>query len=112
MLDQEAPYITSPILHPEGFYACHAYLAMRFCCCACALQEYRDKLYSEILKRKRELYKRMKEKEAARAAAAAASERHHSSAGGHGSRASSGGGGVRRSSSNSAAGHSGHGSRR
>ncbi|WIA15961.1 hypothetical protein OEZ85_012702 [Tetradesmus obliquus] len=77
-----------------------------------SIQEYRDKLYSEILKRKRELYKRMKEKEAARAAAAAGDRHHSSSTGGHGSRASSGGGGVRRSSSNSAAGHSGHGSRR
>ncbi|KAF6266005.1 mitogen-activated protein kinase 5 [Scenedesmus sp. NREL 46B-D3] len=77
-----------------------------------SIQEYRDKLYSEILKRKRELYRRLKEKEAARTAAAAPSERHHSSStGGHGSRVSSGAG-VRRSSSNSASGVSGHGSKR
>lgn len=70
-----------------------------------SIQEYRDKLYSEILKRKRELYKRMKEKEAARAAAAAAGDRHgrqrEASGSSGGSRVASGSS-ARRSSTNTA----------
>lgn len=58
-----------------------------------SIQEYRDKLYSEILKRKRELYKRMKEKEAARAAAASGDRhghrREHTSSSGGSSRTAS-----------------------
>lgn len=45
------------------------------------LQEYRDKLYAEILKKKRELFRKMKDKEARQAAAAAAT----AAAGGGGS---------------------------
>ncbi|KAF8059424.1 erkB [Scenedesmus sp. PABB004] len=76
-----------------------------------SIAEYRDKLYSEILKRKRELYRRMRDKEAAKAAAAAAAAggagRHHGGreAGGAGGRApSGGGGGARRVSSHSTSG--------
>jgi mitogen-activated protein kinase 15 len=38
----------------------------------CGIQEYRDKLYAEIVKRKKELRRRLREKEAQKAAAAAA----------------------------------------
>lgn len=80
-----------------------------------SIQEYRDKLYAEILKKKRELFRKMKDKEAKAAAAAAAggggysrhsSSHHHSSHHGSGSRSSaaSGAGGRRGSTHSSSAG--------
>lgn len=47
-----------------------------------SISEYRDRLYMEIVKRKKEIRKKMKEKEAARAASKAAKSRagyYHSS---------------------------------
>ncbi|GBF98219.1 cell-cycle-assocaited kinase [Raphidocelis subcapitata] len=84
--------------------------------CKYSISDYRDKLYAEILKRKRELHARMKAREAAKAAAAAGGGRAGSSGGGAAAaaarreRASSGGGA--RHSSGGGGGGSGSASRR
>ncbi|KAI8473076.1 MAG: mitogen-activated protein kinase 5 [Monoraphidium minutum] len=63
--------------------------------CKYSISDYRDKLYAEILKRKRELHARLKAREAAKAAAAAGGGRTTSGAGAAArrERGSSGGGG-------------------
>ena len=62
------PYVSqfhSPATEP----ACDRVIAIPLDCnTKCGIEEYRDKLYAEIVKRKRELRRRMREKEAAKAA--------------------------------------------
>ena len=55
------------------------------------IAEYRDRLYMEIVKRKKEIRKRMKEKEAARAAAKAQAREARQSGGPSGGERESGG---------------------
>jgi mitogen-activated protein kinase 15 len=62
------PYV-SQFHSPASEPACDRVITIPLDCnTKCGIEEYRDKLYAEIVKRKRELRRRMREKEAAKAA--------------------------------------------